>query len=237
MTSSLQNRRIVITRPEADAQGFADRLRARGAEPIIAPTIEIEFTDPVELDEALARLDEFDWMVFTSRNGVDAVFHRTSDIGGPKIAVIGPATADALAAHGFETTFMPSSHVAEALLEEIGDVRGATMLLPCADIARDVLPAGLRAGGASVLEIAAYRTRTITEPLPDLGKVDAVTFTSSSTVRGFLERGSIPDGAEVVCIGPITAATAGELGLTVAAVAAEFTEDGMIATLEQLFAL
>jgi len=237
MTSSLQNRRIVITRPEADARRFADRLRARGAEPIVAPTIEIEFTDPVELDEALARLDQFDWIVFTSRNGVEAVFHRTSDIAGPKIAAIGPATAEALAAHGAEATLMPSSHVAEALLEEIGDVRGATMLLPCADIARDVLPAGLRAGGAAVLEIAAYRTRTITDPLPDLGRVDAVTFTSSSTVRGFLGRGNIPDRAAVVCICPITAATARELGIEVAAVAAEFTEDGMLTALEQLFAL
>ncbi len=236
MTSPLQDRRIVITRPEADARAFADRLRARGAEPILAPAIEIEFTDPVELDEALARLAEFDWIVFTSRNGVDAVFRRTSDITGPKIAVIGPATAEELAAHGLEPTLMPSSYVAESILEEIGDVQGASILLPCAHIARQTLPEGLRAAGAEVLEIAVYRTRTRADPLPNLESVDAITFTSSSTVRGFLERGIIPLGAAVVCIGPVTAATARELGLEVTAEAAEFTEDGLISTLEQLFA-
>ena len=236
MTSPLQNRRIVITRPEADARRFADRLRELGAKPVVAPAIEIEFTDPAELDEALGRLAEFDWIVFTSRNGVEAVFRRTSDIAGPKIAVIGPATAEELAGHGLEATLMPSSYVDESILEEIGDVEGASILLPRADIAREALPGGLRAAGADVLEIAAYRTRTISDPLPDLGSVDAVTFTSSSTVRGFLERGNVPNGAAVVCIGPITAATARELGLEVAAVAAEFTEDGLISTLEQFFA-
>jgi len=236
MTSPLQDRRIVLTRPETDARAFAHRLRARGAEPIVAPAIEIEFTDPVELDEAIARLAEFDWIVFTSRYGVEAVFRRTSSITGPKIAVIGPATAEELAAHGLQPTLMPSSYVAESILEEIGDVEGASVLLPRADIARDALPAGLRAAGAEVLEIAAYRTRTRTDPLPNLDSVDAITFTSSSTVRGFLECGNIPAGAAVVCIGPVTAATARELGLEVTAEAAEFTEDGLISTLEQLFA-
>ncbi len=236
VTSPLQDRRIVITRPEADARAFADRLRARGADPIVAPAIEIEFTDPVELDEALARIGEFDWIVFTSRNGVEAVFRRTSDITGPKIAVIGPATAEELTAHGLEPTLVPSSYVAESILEEIGNVQGASILLPRADIAREALPEGLRAAGAEVLQIAAYRTCTRADPLPDLESVDAVTFTSSSTVRGFLERGNIPPGAAVVCIGPVTAATARELGVEVTAEAAEFTEDGLISTLERLFA-
>ena len=127
MASHLQHRRIVITRPEADARTFADRLRARGADPIMAPAIEIEFTDPVELGEALARLDEFDWIVFTSRNGVRAVYRMIDSIAGPKVAVIGPATAEALAAHGVKHDFIPSAFVAESLLEEIGDVRNMTL--------------------------------------------------------------------------------------------------------------
>lgn len=236
MASHLQHRRIVITRPEADAQAFADRLRARGAEPIMAPAIAIEFTDPVELDEALARLGEFDWIVFTSRNGVRAVFRRTQTITGPKVAVIGPATAEALAAHGVEPDFMPSAFVAESLLEEIGDVRDARMFLPRADIARETLADGLRQAGATVVEVAAYRTRTTIAVIPNPESIDAVTFTSSSTVRGFLEGAHVPTGAAIVCIGPVTAATARELGLEVAAVAAEFTEEGLIAALEQLFA-
>ncbi len=236
MASHLQHRRIVITRPEADARTFADRLRARGADPIMAPAIEIEFTDPVELGDALERIGEFDWIVFTSRNGVRAVYRMIDSIAGPKVAVIGPATAEALAVHGVKHDFIPSAFVAESLLEEIGDVRNTRILLPRADIARVVLADGLRSAGAIVEDIAAYRTRTATPSAVDLESVDAVTFTSSSTVRGFLERSTIPDGAAVVCIGPITAATASELGLEVAAVAAKYTEDGLIDALEELFA-
>ncbi len=235
MSSHLQNRRIVITRPAVDSQRLADRLRSLGAEPVIAPAIDIEFTDPVELDEALAKKDEFDWIVFTSRNGVEAVARRTKTLAGPKIAVIGPATAEAARAHGWEPSLMPPSYVAESVLDAIGDVGGAKILLPRANIARDVLPEGLRARGATVVVIPAYRTHTPTEPLPDLYGVDAITFTSSSTVRGFLARGSVPPGAVVVCIGPVTAATAEELGLEVAAVADEFTEDGLVNALEALF--
>ncbi len=233
--SGLHNRRIAITRPVEDANRLADRLRACGAIPIIAPAIEIEFTDPPELDAALARVGDFTWVVFTSRNGVEAVFRRTPSIAGPRIAAIGPATADALRTHGIVPDFIPSSYVAESIVAEIGDVDGHTMLLPRADIARRALADGLRAKGAAVTEVAAYTTRSAREPLPDLDDLDAVTFTSSSTVRGFLERASVPTSAKVVCIGPITAQTALEAGLTVHRVADEFTEDGLVRALETLF--
>jgi uroporphyrinogen-III synthase len=234
--SPLAGRRIVITRPEADATRLAGRLRGVGAVPIVAPAIRIEFTDPPELDRALASLGAYHWIVFTSRSGVEAVFRRARSIAGPKVAAIGPATAAALHANGVDPDLVPSEYVAEAILDALGDVRGLRFLLPRADIAREALVEGLEGRGAEVHQIAAYRTREVSVPRADLGPVDAVTFTSSSTVRGFLAGGPLPDGALVVCIGPITAHTAREHGLDVAAVAEHYTEDGLIAALTAAFA-
>jgi uroporphyrinogen III methyltransferase / synthase len=233
--STLAGRRIVITRPEPDADRLAERLRALGATPVVVPAIRIEFTDPPELDDALARIAGYDWVIFTSRNGVEAVFRRTRSIAGPRVAAIGPATAQALREHGVESDLMPDEYVAEAVLDALGDVAGCRCLLPRADIAREALATGLAARGAVVHEIAAYRTRPITEPRADLGPVDAVTFTSSSTVRGFLAGGPVPGGARIVCIGPITARTARECGLAVSTVAEAYTEDGLIAALQAAF--
>jgi uroporphyrinogen III methyltransferase/synthase len=234
--STLTGRRIVITRPEPDARRLAERLRALGATPVVVPAIRIEFTDPPELDDALARMAGYDWVIFTSRNGVEAVFRRARSIAGPRVAAIGPATAHALREHGVEPDLMPAEYVAEAVLDALGDVAGRRCLLPRADIAREALAVGLTARGALVDEIAAYRTRPLAERHTDLGAVDAVTFTSSSTVRGFLAGGPVPDGARIVCIGPITADTARACGLTVSAVAQEYTEDGLIAALQAAFA-
>ena len=215
---------------------MAERLRALGATPVVIPAIRIEFTDPPELDDALAHIAGYDWVIFTSRNGVEAVFRRTRAIAGPRVAAIGPATAQALRDRGVEPDLMPEEYVAEAVLDALGEVAGRRCLLPRADIAREALAMGLAARGAVVDEIAAYRTRPLAEPRADLGPVDAVTFTSSSTVRGFLAGGPVPHGARIVCIGPITARTAQECGLSVSAVAQEYTEDGLIAALEAAFA-
>jgi len=234
--SPLAGRRIVITRPEADATRLANRLRALGAIPIVAPAIQIEFTDPPELDRALANLAEYHWIIFTSRSGVEAVFRRTRSLAGPKVAAIGPATAAALRAHGVEPDLVPAEYVAEGILETLGEVRSLRFLLPRADIAREALVDGLTRRGAVVDEIAAYRTRELIAPRADPGPVDAVTFSSSSTVRGFLAGGPVPAGAKVVCIGPITAQTAREHGLDVAAVAEHYTEDGLISALVAAFA-
>jgi uroporphyrinogen III methyltransferase / synthase len=234
--STLSGRRIVITRPEADAHRLAERLRRLGATPIIAPAIRIHFTDPPELDRALARITAYDWVIFTSRNGVEAVFRRTSNLAGPKVAAIGPATAQALREHGITPDLMPAEYVAEAILQALGSVAGSRFLLPRADIAREALAAGLVERGAVVDEIAAYQTRHVAERPKNLSAVDAVTFTSSSTVRGFLEGGPVPEGVRIVCIGPITARTARECGLMVSAVAEEYTEDGLVAALQAAFA-
>jgi uroporphyrinogen-III synthase len=210
---------------------LAARLTALGAEPIVVPTIQVEFLDSTGLDNALAEIRRYNWVIFTSRNGVEAVFRRIRSIHGPRVAAVGPTTAAELRNHGVEPDLVPNEHVGEALLGALGEVSGRRFLLPRADIARSDLPDGLRARGAIVDDIAAYRTRSAREPRPDLADVDAVTFASSSSVRGFLEGGPVPAGARVVCIGPVTAATAREMGLQVTEVAGDYTEDGLVAAL------
>jgi uroporphyrinogen-III synthase len=237
--TALRGRRIVITRPAEKARRLAARLRSLGAVPIEFPTVRIEPAESSPLDEALRSLDTFDWIVFTSANGVEAAFGRLAatgkdarDVGRRKVAAIGPITAQALRRRGVEPALVPGEYVAEAILDALGDVRGKKFLLPRADIAREALAIGLRAKGAVVTEVAAYRTVGAGGPPPDLSGADAVTFTSSSTVRHFLSSGATVGKAKVVCIGPVTAATARELGLTVDAVAETYTEDGLIQALE-----
>jgi len=237
--AALQGRRIVITRPAEKARRLADRLRSLGAVPIEFPTVRIEPAESGPLDAALGALAHFDWIVFTSANGVEAVFARLAAAGkdarvfaARKVAAIGPVTAQALREKGVEPALVPGEYVAEAILDALGDVRGKRFLLPRADIAREALADGLRRSGAAVTEVAAYRTVGAGGPPPDLSGADAVTFTSSSTVRHFLASGAAVGRAKVVCIGPVTAATARELGLTVDAMATEYTEDGLIQALE-----
>lgn len=227
----LRGRRIVVTRAEPDGQKLAERLEALGAEAVLVPGIRVEFADPGALDAAIRELTRYHWVIFTSRNAVEAVFRRTTTLAGPKVAAIGPATAAELRKHGVEADLVAAKHMAEGVLEALGGVKGLRILLPQADIARRVLVHGLREQGALVDEVVAYHTRVERLPRPDLSGVDAVTFTSSSTVRGFLEAGPVPPGAAVICIGPITAQTARENGLNVTEVAGDYTEDGLVAAL------
>jgi uroporphyrinogen-III synthase len=227
----LERTRIVITRAESDARRLAERLKELGAEPIVLPTITIEFADPAPLDAALEKIRSYHWIIFTSRNGVEAVFRRTSRIAGPRVAAVGSATAEELRRHGVEPDLVPEEYVAEAILESLGEVKGQRFLLPRADIARPMLPDALRSRGAWVDDLAVYHTRSVLTGRPELAGVDAVTFTSSSTVRGFIEGGPVPRGAKVVCIGPVTAKTAREYGLEVSEVADDSTEDGLVAAL------
>ena len=251
----LQGRRIVVTRAQAQAGELVTQLRALGAEPLECPAIRI--VPPASyapLDAAIADLAAYDWIVFTSVNGVTAFVERLAQAGLPptalaalRLAAIGPATAEALRAQGLQPAFVPSAYVAEAIIAEIGDVAGQRMLLPRADIARAALGVGLRAKGAQVDEITAYRTVAgaggdrVAAQLR-AGTVDALTFTSSSTVRYFGQSLAAlglraadwqqgPHRPAVVCIGPITAQTARDLGWPVDAVAADYTTAGLIAAL------
>jgi uroporphyrinogen III methyltransferase/synthase len=255
----LAGKTIAITRPAAQADAVMAQLRALGAIPISTPTIAIvppeNFT---RLDAAIGHLSSYDWLLFTSVNGVHVVLERLdalgverSVLGSVKIGAIGPSTARALQAGGGTAAFVPTTYTAEGILAEIGPVRGQRLLLPRAELARPTLAAGLRHLGAEVDEIAAYRTVpglgiAVLEPLLRAGSVNAVTFTSSSTVRflyeGLVERAGtaaeIPAmlaSCAVVCIGPVTAATATTLGLRVDVVADSYTIDGLVAALEAFF--
>jgi len=265
--TGLAGKRILVTRPRAQAAELCDRLAARGAEPISFPTIQIAPPeDYTALDRAIAELAKYQWVIFTSVNGVAAFWERLSQSGGDasalrklKIAAIGPATALALGKHGVSTDLIPDEYVAEAIAKGIGDVRGQWILLPRAVIAREALAVELRHRGALVEEVPVYRTLLV-EPDPrglaELQRgVDAITFTSPSTVRGFvaLFKPSAPEAVQassddagldlfaaanrplVACIGPVTAETARQLGLPVDIMAAEHTIDGLVAALAACF--
>ena len=194
--TSLTGKRILVTRPRAQAADLCDKLASLGAEPILFPTIEIAPMDDYSaLDQAIAALDKYQWIIFTSVNGVAAFWDRLTVVGASlvpalKIASIGPATAQALEKRGVRATFIPEEYVAEAILEGMGDVNGQWILLPRAEIAREALAEELRRRGAIVHEIAAYRTLPAApDPhgLTELRRgVDVITFTSSSTVRNFV---------------------------------------------------
>jgi uroporphyrinogen III methyltransferase/synthase len=256
----LQGRRIAITRAQEQSAGLVARLRELGATPIECPAITIvPLHDPALLDAAISRLETYDWVIFTSVNGVRAFMERMTSLGRDasllcqrKLGAIGPATGSALERLGCTVAFMPGAYVAEAIIEQIGDVKGQRVLLPRAEIARDALATGLRDLGAEVDEVPAYRTVpgeniSVLIELLRQRAVDAITFTSSSTVRytrdGMLAAGlseaeaqELMSRASIVCIGPITAGTARELGLSVTATASEYTVDGLVRALVDIYA-
>lgn len=252
MCHCLTGRRVVVTRAEGQVLGLVSHLRALGAEPVVFPVIAIappEVGGP--LDRAIAQLERYDWVVLTSANGVEHFLTRLVEIKvSPRdhtirgrVAAVGPATAAALRQRGVPVHLLPDEHRAEAILDEIGDVAGQRILLPCADIARPTLTKGLRALGAQVDRVTAYRN-VLGKPIPAAydalrAGVDVLTFTSSSSVRNFLALTQGLDyGAPLVaCIGPVTAATARELGLRVNVVPEEYTIEGLVEKLKAYCAM
>ncbi|HEX3463560.1 MAG TPA: uroporphyrinogen-III C-methyltransferase [Candidatus Elarobacter sp.] len=246
----LFGKRVLITRPAHQADDLAARLWEMGAEPIVASAIEIAPPPDVQAArDAAARVREYGWIVFTSRNGVDAFFDRLGELGRDvrafgdvRIAAIGPKTAAALSARGLRADLIPSAYVNEAVASELlaRTAPGDRILLYRAREARDVLPDTLREHGRIVDVVAAYETRTVHDPqlAEKAARADVVTFTSSSTVHGFVE--NVPDaaialrGKTVAAIGPITARTAGDAGIRVDVVADEFTADGLLRALTSL---
>lgn len=250
----LQGRRIVITRAREQASELAALLAEEGAEPIEFPTIAIQpLADPAPLDRAL--LEPHDWIVFTSVNGVNAIWSRVRALerdarafGGTRLCAIGPTTAAALANCGLYADFVPAEYVAEAIVAGLGPVAGQRILLPRSDRARPSLAEGLRQQGAQVTEVVAYHTVIVQHDDPRgralaamlaAGQIDVLTFTSSSTVRGFMAALGLaagdppPFGAWpcVACIGPITAQTARECGIPVHVVASTYTVAGLVSAL------
>jgi uroporphyrinogen-III synthase len=195
--------------------------------------------EPIEVDADRLRLDRYDWLVLTSANGVDRLFQVTPRAALPthiKVAAIGPQTAARLADHGVRAALVPERYVAEELADALTQViePGARVLLARAEGSRQVLPQRLREHGAQVDVVDTYRAlppaglrQRLAKRLPG---IDMVTFTSSSTVRHFVDalRGPLPSAIQVACIGPITAQTASDLGLRVDIIAQEYTTRGLV---------
>ncbi len=238
----LLGRTVVVTRPEGQAGTLADALRLAGAEPLVLPVIHIE--DPTDggsaLAAALGEVARYDWLIVTSANGARRVLAGLPDaraLGGVGVAAIGPGTAAALAEGNVRADLVPERFVAESLLEAFPapPEDGGRVLLARAAVARDTFPEGLRAAGWDVEVVEAYRTvpaHPEAALLDATAAADIVTFTSSSTVTRYLEVAG-PDRVPpiVACIGPVTAATAREAGLTVTVEATEHTIPGLVQAL------
>ncbi len=240
----LAGKRILITRAREQASTFAAVLEAAGAEVVEFPTITIVPPDSfAPLDAAIGQLRKYQWIIFTSSNGVRFFWERLQQAGrdvrelhGITICAIGPATAAALSALGIQADLVPAEFKAEALVEAIGvdGIRGTRVLLPRAAEAREVLPKELARRGAEVDVVPAYRTvRSAPEAEPVRamlrdGNIHAVTFTSSSTVKHFLElvggeARHLLRGVVVASIGPITADTAARHGIASDVVPEKYT--------------
>jgi len=243
----LFGRTVVVTRAREQVSGLRLRLEELWAEVLELPAIEIS---PIEF--TVPDLGAYEWLVFTSPNGVRAFFDDglapagldARALAGVRLAAIGPGTAHALGTRGLRTDLVPERFVAESLLEAFPPPSGpnARVLLARAEVARDILPAGLGERGYQVDVLPVYRTQAAT-PDPALvarvaeGRFDAVTFTSSSTVDNFCAQvDPRPDPFPlVVSIGPVTSTTARERGLRVDAEAEQHTIDGLITTLLAAF--
>lgn len=242
----LFGRSVVVTRARDQAPELADRLARAGAEVVVAPTIEI--TDPGDggdaLRAAVGAVAGADWVVLTSPNGARrlcAELRDGRDLAGVSLAAIGPGTAAALAEHHLVADLVPPRYVAESLLEAFPDPPpgGGRVLLVRAEVARDVLPEGLRARGWSVEVVPAYRTVPVVPPADDRERMlgaDAVVFTSSSTVDNWVAAVGPEAPPVVAAIGPVTAATARGHGLEVAVEAREHTIEGVVEALGAHFA-
>ena len=262
MNRPLEGRTVVITRALTQASEFVSELEKYGAKVLVCPTIEI--TDPqsyARLDEALDDLYGYDWLIFTSANGVDYFLRRLrekqldiSALDALRVCAIGEATADRLRSVQIHVDVIPTEFRAEgiyAALEQYvggrGALSGLNFLIPRAAIARDYLPKELEAAGARVDVVVAYRT-VVPEGL-DRGRLtamlaagaDCIAFTSSSTVRNLAQLFDTPDlsaslaGIVVACIGDITAATADEYGLSTQIQPSEFTIPALAAAIAEYY--
>jgi uroporphyrinogen-III synthase len=242
--------KVLITRPRSQADSFANALAEIGFKPVYFPVIEIRpVDDNTALDRALLKLHCYAWVVFTSVNGVEAVWEQMNRLGveqvpeNVRVAAIGPKTAAALRGRGIEPSFVPDEYVAEAILPGLGDLRGKWVLLPRAEIARKALPKAIAEAGGVAHEIAVYQTvPALLDPdgLAALKSgVDVVTFTSPSTVENFVEIARragldpfhLPGNPKIACIGPITQKAAEEAGFVDLVTAEVYTTKGLVTLL------
>jgi len=243
----LFGQRIVVTRAREQADALSAKLRALGADVMEMPTIEIvPASDYAPLDRAIAELPRYDWLIFTSVNGVRLFLERLDgslqDLRAlrARIGAIGDATKQAVEALHLKVDLMGEEYVAESLVQALAklDLAGKRVLLPRAAVARDLLPRALRERGACVDVVEAYRTvipesaaRQAEQVFGGSRKPDWITFTSSSTVQNFVQAAGVKalEGVKVASIGPVTTATAKKLGVMVTVEASPFTTDGLVA--------
>jgi uroporphyrinogen III methyltransferase/synthase len=259
----LFGKRVLVTRPREQAGELAELLEGLGAEPILAPLIRIVApNDYGPLDEACAAIDRYTWIIFASANAVDAFMGRLAAAGldlralkGVKVCAVGTATAARLAAVGFRVDLIPREFRAEAVvsaLVDAGAVHGGKFLLPRADIGREVIAEELRARGAQVDEVVAYRT-VIAEPEredePDVyrmmldHRIDVVTFTSPSAVRNFVNVFGAEQSADllrstvVASIGPVTAEAATQHNIATTVMPREYTTAALAQAIVEYFSV
>jgi uroporphyrinogen-III synthase len=241
--SPLEGKRIVVTRPDGRGGDLPEKLVELGALVSEVPLIEIRpLDDTRELDAAVADPTGYDWVVLTSENAVSAVgVSLGRQLARARVATVGPATAESVRTFGVEPSFVPERFVADAIPAGLGELDGARVLLPQADIADPALAEELRRAGAEVTAVAAYRTVETTPDRSDmlaLGDADAIVVASGSAARSLAavaESVETIRGRLVVAIGPKTAAAAREQGLQVGVVAQEATAEGIIHALVQHF--
>lgn len=247
----LFSQRILVPRPKAQAAQTVREIRARSADAIVAPAIRIvPPPDPAALEDAIRRAKTFDWVVFTSHNGVEAFFETARGLGldarlfgSARIATIGPRTAASLARYGLRSDLVAPEYVAESLTEELLKIspRPERVLIARALEAREVLPESLRAAGIFVEVAFAYQTELVSgddanELRAALESSTTVLLTSSSIVRSLVRAldgdALLLANKTLLSIGPVTSATARELGLEIAVEAKEYTIEGALDALE-----
>lgn len=248
----LFGRKVIVTRAREQASDFSRLLSELGAAVIELPTIRIgPSPDPDAVERAVEKTGSYDWIVFTSVNGVTTFMERIKEGGGDvrrlgdaKLCAIGPATRASLEALGLRVDVVPETYVAEEVVEALkatGQLGGARILLPRAEIARKVLPDSLRDAGAEVDDVPVYSTLA-EEPdnldhvreMLEGGEIDVITFASSSTVDNFVELvgrdtavRAVAAGTLVAAIGPVTAQTVSGYGLEAAVVPDDYTIPGL----------
>ncbi|MFM1652327.1 uroporphyrinogen-III C-methyltransferase [Brevibacillus sp. B_LB10_24] len=245
----LFGKRVLVTRARSQASELSEKIVELGGEAYEFPLIKM--VPPKEsrpLDEALSNLGSYDWVMFTSVNGVSFFFQRMRELGidirtlSGKVAAVGPKTAEALRERGLTVAVLPGDFTAEGLLESLeGQLNpGEKVLLPRADIARKTLPRELRKLGLEVTEADTYDTVIDAENAAEMAQllekkaIQLITFASSSTVKNFVKAMAghdltrLLEGVQIACIGPITAGTAKDLGLPVHVVAKEYTIQGLL---------
>jgi uroporphyrinogen III methyltransferase/synthase len=256
----LFGKRIVVTRSREQAGELIDMLEERGAEAIPAPTIRIAPPeDSSDLDKACAEAGSFDWIIFTSVNSVDHFMERllaisdVRELKGVRLCAVGDGTAAQVARYGIKVDMIPPEFRVESIIETMkgaGGFRGVRFLLPRADLAREVLADELRAEGGDVVDVVAYRTMLASAELDDghdiyamllERQIDAITFTSASTVRNFVQMLGRDQAADllrttaVACIGPVTAEAAQQLDIETTVMPERYTIPDLVDSLVEHF--